>query len=164
MLDDDHRVTGVHETVELPHQDLDVGRVQARRRLVQDVQRGGAVRPLELGRELDALRLTAGQLRRGLPEPQIAEADVEQGAQAPRRGRRVLEEHGGGLDGEVEHPGDGEAPQPHLERLGVVAGSVAVGAGRVRTGQEEQLDGDEPLALAGLAPAPGTLKEKRPAL
>ena len=55
---------------------LDVGEVQAGRRLVEDVERaaGGAAR--QLGRELDALRLAAGERGRRLAEVDVAEADV----------------------------------------------------------------------------------------
>ena len=92
VLDDDHGVAGVDQPVELRHQLLDVGRVQAGRRLVEDVERVAALRALQLGRELDALRLAAGQLGRGLAEAQVAEADLAQhverrGARAARRRR-----------------------------------------------------------------------------
>ena len=78
MLDDDHRVAGVDQAFELRQQLVDVGRVQAGRRLVEDVERAAALLLLQLGGELDALRLAAGQLGRRLAEAQVAEADVAQ--------------------------------------------------------------------------------------
>ncbi len=61
----------------------DVLEMQAGGRLVEDVD-GAAGRPLlQLGRQLDPLRLTAGQRRRGLSEPHVAEADVDERLQIP---------------------------------------------------------------------------------
>ena len=85
VLDDDHRVARVDQAVQLAQQDLDVGRVQSRRRLVQDVQGVVAADALQLRGQLDALGLAARQLGGGLAQAQIAEADVEQ--RAPDCGR-----------------------------------------------------------------------------
>ena len=60
VLDDDQRVTPVHEALEDAQQALDVGQVQPRRRLVEHVDRGlvrGARR--QLRGELQALRLSS---------------------------------------------------------------------------------------------------------
>jgi hypothetical protein len=54
VLDDDHRVPGLHQPVQAVQQLLDVGQVQARRRLVQDVN--------GMPPRLDPLRLAAGEL------------------------------------------------------------------------------------------------------
>ena len=69
---------GVDEPVQLRHEPVDVGGMQAGGRLVEDVQRVAALGALQLGRELDALRFAAGQLRRRLAEAQVAEADLPQ--------------------------------------------------------------------------------------
>ena len=66
MLDDDDGIPSFDEAIELGHQLLDIVRVQASRRFVQNVERAAAVRPLQLGRELDALGLAAGKLGRRL--------------------------------------------------------------------------------------------------
>ena len=63
-------------------------RVQPGRRLVEHVERVPAAGSLQLGRQLDPLRLAAGQLGGRLPEPQIAEPDFAQRRQAARRRRR----------------------------------------------------------------------------
>ena len=56
---------------------------------------------------------------------------------------------------QVEHVGDGLAPEGHLEGVAVVAGAVADLARHVDVGQEVHLDLDRPVAGAGLAaPAP----------
>ena len=79
MLDQEHGVPGVDQLVQRREQPLDVGQVQAGGRLVEDVDR--VLRPLQLaqlGRDLDALRLAAGQRRRRLAERQVAEAEIVQ--------------------------------------------------------------------------------------
>jgi len=60
MLDEQHRVAGVDETVERVEQSFDVGQMQAGGRLVEDVD--GMLRALQrtqLRRDLDPLRLAA---------------------------------------------------------------------------------------------------------
>src|SRR5919112_4542755 len=58
VLDDDDRVAGFDEAVELRQKLLDIGRVETRRRFVEDVKRVAVLGPLQLGRELDALGLS----------------------------------------------------------------------------------------------------------
>jgi len=60
VLDDDHRVALVDEPPEHDEQLADVLEVQAGRRLVEDVDGAPGLPLLQLGGELDALRLTAG--------------------------------------------------------------------------------------------------------
>ena len=55
------------------------------------------------------------------------------------------------LDGEIEHLGDRLAAVLHVERLAVVAAALALLAGHEDVGQEVHLDGDDAVALAGLA-------------
>ena len=83
VLDDDDRIALVDEAVEHVEQLADVFEVQAGGGLVEDVDGAAGGPLLQLGRQLDALRLTAGQCRRGLPEPDVAEADVDQRLQVP---------------------------------------------------------------------------------
>ncbi|CAM5594649.1 hypothetical protein SVIOM342S_04537 [Streptomyces violaceorubidus] len=87
VLDHDHRVPGVDQAVQLPHQHLDVGRVQTRRRLVEQVQGVAPAPALQLARQLDALGFPAGQLGRGLAQPQIPQPDVQQRGQSAGRRR-----------------------------------------------------------------------------
>ncbi len=84
VLDQDDGVAGVDQPVQLAQQQGDVGRVQAGRRLVEQVERVAAPGPLQLGRQLDALRLAAAELGRRLAEPQVAQPDVAQRLQAAR--------------------------------------------------------------------------------
>src|SRR3546814_3452402 len=56
-------------------QQIDIRRMQAGGRFVEDVDRAAALHPLQFGRELDPLRLAARQLGRRLAEPEVDEAD-----------------------------------------------------------------------------------------
>ena len=93
MLDDEDGLAGIGELVELRVEQRDIGGVEARGGLVQDVDSvaaTGVAGALELGGELDALGLAAGELRGALAETQVAEADGLEGGvrgrwAAPRR-------------------------------------------------------------------------------
>src|SRR6185369_5425965 len=76
-----------------------------------------------------------------------------QDVELPAHGRLFREERPRGVDCHGEDIGDAALAVLHLQRLRVVAGAVAGGAGRVDAGQEQQLHRYEALALAGLAAA-----------
>ena len=151
VLDHHHRVAGVGQLVQHLQQLGHVVEVQARGRLVQDVERaaGGAARQL-LG-ELDALRLAARQRGGLLADVDVAEADARQRLQLVADRRHRLEELGALLHRHVEHVGDRLVLELHLQRLAVVALALADVAGDVHVGQEVHLDLDDAVALAGLA-------------
>ena len=161
VLDDDDRVALVDQALEHAEQLADVLEVQAGGRLVEHVDGapGGAL--LQLGGELDPLRLTAGQGGRGLAEPDVAEPDVVERLHVPGDGGHRLEEVGGLLDRHVEHVGDRLALEVHLERLAVVAGAVADLARHVDVGEEVHLDLDRAVAGARVA-APALDVEREP--
>ena len=151
VLDHDDRVALVDEPLQHLEQPLDVGEVQARRRLVEDVERPPGRDLRQLGRELDALRLAARQRRRRLPEADVAEPDRVQRLEPAPDLRDVHEELERLLDGHLEHVGDVLALEADVERLAVVALAVALLAGHVDVGQEVHLDLDLAVALADLA-------------
>ena len=153
MLDHDHRVALVDQAVQHAEQLGDVLEVQAGGRLVEDVDRPPRRAPLQLGRELHALGLAAGQRRGRLAQAHVAEPDVDQRVHVPPDRVDRLEEDRGLLDRHVEHLGDRLALVVHLERLAVVAGPVAHLAGHVDVGQEVHLDLDRAVAGAVLAAA-----------
>ena len=92
VLDHDHRVAAVDQPVQHLEQQAHVLEVQAGRRLVEDVERAPGVPLGQLGGELHALRLAAGQRRRGLAEVDVAEPDVVQRLELLADARLVLEE------------------------------------------------------------------------
>ena len=74
VLDDDHGVALVDESAEDLEQAPHVLEVESGGRLVEDVDGAPVGAALQLGRELDALRLAAGEGRGRLAEPDVAEA------------------------------------------------------------------------------------------
>jgi len=70
VRDDEDRLAGVDESVEQAEQLLDVGEVEARRRLVEgvDVALLG-----QLGGQLESLPLATGKARERLAEAEVAE-------------------------------------------------------------------------------------------
>src|SRR5690606_21553691 len=103
--------------------------------------------------ELDALRLAARERRRRLTEADVPETDLDERLEVPRDRRHRGEELRGLLDRHVEHVGDGLALEVHLERLAVVARTVAHLARDVDVGQEVHLDLQRAVARARLAAA-----------
>ena len=164
VLDDDHRVALVDQPLEHLEQLVDVVEVQAGGGLVEDVERLAGGDLAELGGELDALGLAAGERRRRLAELDVAEADVVERLEQPRDARDVGEELDRLLDAHVEHVGDVLALVADLERLAVVALAVADLAGHVDVGQEVHLDLELAVALAGLAAAALDVEAEAPGL
>ena len=80
VLDQHERVPGIDEPVEHLRELADVVEVQAGGRLVHHVELLSALlaREHELARDLEPLRLAAGQRRRRLAESQVAESDLLQ--------------------------------------------------------------------------------------
>ncbi len=79
VLDDDDGVAHVAQAFQAPQQSIVVARVQADRRLVEDVEDADEA-TTDLPGQADALGLAAGQGRRTAVERQVVQADVEQEA------------------------------------------------------------------------------------
>ncbi len=162
VLDDDHRVAGVDQPAEDPEQLADVLEVQPGGGLVQDVDGASGGAPLELGGELDPLRLATGQRRRRLPEADVAQPHVVEGAQVPGDRGNGGEELRGLLDRHVEDLGDAAVLVMDLQRLPVVPGALADLARHVHVRQEVHFDLDRAVAGAGLAPAALDVEREAP--
>ena len=80
VLDDDDRVSQVAQLRERVQQPVVVARVQADRRLVEDVEHAHQS-AADLAGQTDPLRLAAGERRGGALECEIVEPDVEQESQ-----------------------------------------------------------------------------------
>ncbi|SQA72392.1 Uncharacterised protein [Burkholderia mallei] len=111
----------------------------------------------EKARQLQALRLAAGQRRHRLAELHVFEADVDDRLQHAQHVGVGGETRRGLADGQIEHVGDAErapaALDPHFEDLGPVAAAVAVRATQVDVAQELHLDVLEAGAAAARAAA-----------
>jgi hypothetical protein len=90
VLDKQHCMAGINEAIQRSQQPLDIGQVQTRGRLVEDVDGVlGTLQRAELAGDLDALRLAPRQRRRGLSERLVAETELLQHLD-PAAARRLL--------------------------------------------------------------------------
>src|SRR5690606_9173603 len=162
VLDDDHRLAGVHQPVEEPQELLDVGEVEAAGGLVEDVD---AALLAHVGGELEPLTLPAGQRREGLAERKVAEPDVEEAPQDRVRGRGArrarAEERLGLGDGHRQHLADVLAAEPVLEHLGLEALALAHLARDRDAGHHREVGVDDPGAVAVRAGALRVRAEER---
>ena len=122
-----------------PTSTRDVDRVQPGRGFVEDVE-DAALAAAQPRRDAQPLRLAAGQRRRGLPQAQVAEADVVDragaaatiGACSRNRLDRVV-------DGQAEDVGDGQPVEADVEDVASLSGrrgrcgQLAVMSGRYCT-------------------------------
>ena len=178
VLDHDDAVAGVDQPVQHVDQLLDVGHVQADRRLVEHVERvlvrarrGPAARPRR-STSVRTLESSVTSLMRcasppesvGLcwPEREIAEAHVLQQPQAVVDRAVRGEELDRFVDAHREHFADRLALEAHRERLGVEARAAAHFARHAHVGQEAHLDALHALAFARLA-APAARVEREAA-
>ena len=122
-------------------------------------------RAAEVGGELDALRLAAGERVRRLPEREVAEPHVLQHDQLVRDPLLVSEEVDGLVDGHVESMSSTFLPVPaDFEHVLLEALAAARLALEVEVGEELHLDLDHAVALADLAAPAGDVERERAGL
>src|SRR6267142_2191647 len=154
VLDDDDRISLVHQSMQHFQQQPHVLEVQARRGLVEDIQSASRVALGELRRKLDALRLPARERRRRLSEMDVSQTYVVEQLEFRPDTRLMLEKVERVGDGQIEHVGDRLSFIAHLERLAVVAPPLADFARNVDVGEEMHFDLHQAVALTRLAPPP----------
>ncbi len=169
VLDHQERVPGLDEAAERAQQLCDIVEVQTGGRLVEQEQRAarGGLLPgrralhgvlRQMARELQPLRLAAGERRHRLTQAQIVESDFceRREAQANLRiGVKYLQRL---RDREVEDIGDAQgrealAAQLALENLRPIAPAVAVRTAQIHVRQKLHLDVLEAVAAAAGATA-----------
>ena len=99
--------------------------MQARRRLVEHVERVARRAPGQLGRQLHALGLSPRKRRRGLAQAHVPESHVHQALDVAQDPWLAVEEIHRIGDRHVEHVTDRLAAVLDLEGLAVIAGAVA---------------------------------------
>ena len=153
MLDDNDRVACVHQLLQNIHKPVDICDMQTGGRLIENID-GLAGRAFgQLGRQLGALRLTAGQRGGGLPQLNVAETDLAHGFQPPRDLRHVGEELTRLIHRHIQHFIDIFAFVAHLERFLVVAAALAHIARHINIRQEVHLDFEQAVTRTRLAAA-----------
>ncbi len=137
VLHDQHRVALVAQPQQQAVHPLDVMRVQADGRFVEDVGDVGE-RGAEVPDHLDALRLAARERARRPVEREVAEADLHEGVECPAQrgeqrchGRFVQTADPGGQIADLHRAGVGDADPVDLRGSGTLAepGPLALGTG-----------------------------------
>ena len=153
MLDDNDRVACVHQLLQNIHKPVDICDMQTGGRLIENID-GLAGRAFgQLGSQLGALRLTAGQRRGGLTQLNIAETDLAHSLQSACDLGHVGEELTCFIYRHIQHFIDIFALVAHLERLLVVAAALAHVTGNVHIRQKVHLDFEQAVTRAGFASA-----------
>jgi len=91
VLDNDHRIAMIDESIEHFKEFCEVVEVEAGRGFIEQIERLAGVGPCEFGGQLDALGFAAGERRRALAEREVIEADVAQRLQDAADLRDVAE-------------------------------------------------------------------------
>ena len=130
----------------------DIVEMQAGGGLVEHVERPAGLPLAQFLRQLDALRFAAGERGGGLPQVNVAEADIAQRLQLRLNLRNVRQERAPlrpSIPAGRRWSGLCTSPAGFV----VVAAAAADIAGDVHVRQEIHLDALQPVALAGLAAA-----------
>src|SRR5206468_5463019 len=140
VLDDEHAVAGVAQTLQQVEQPVHVSRMQPNRWLIQNVQRVDQLRAERIG-EPDSLGLAARERARRAVHRQVAESDIAQKRHAIAR---LLQDHLGDAPLEfrewnLAQPGrqlidrqlgdlcDVKTADTYVERVGLQLGAVTSG-------------------------------------
>ena len=151
MLDDNDRVACVHQLLQNIHKPVDICDMQTGGRLIENID-GLAGRAFgQLGSQLGALRLTAGQRRGGLTQLNIAETDLTHSLQSACDLGHVGEELTCFIYRHIQYFIDVLALVAHLERFLVVAAALAHIARHINIRQEVHLDFEQAVTRTRLA-------------
>src|SRR5918996_1510344 len=151
VLDHHHGVPRVHQALQDRQQLADVVEVEARGRLVEDVEGPAGGPPRQLRGQLHPLRLATRQRRRGLAHLDVPEPHVREGLEVAGDHRDVPEELQGLVHAHGQDVGDAAVLDPHRQRLPVVPLALAHLAGHVDVWEEVHLDLDLAVARTRLA-------------
>src|SRR5947209_8217264 len=155
VLDDEERAARFDQSAEGGEQLVDVVEVEARGRLVEDVERACAGALREIGGELDALRFAARKRCGRLAEAEVAEAHVVEDAQAVTDLRGVAEKRHRLAHSHVENIVDVLAAVANVQDLRLEARALALLADQFNVCEELHPDRDRAVALAYVAATAG---------
>ena len=153
MLNHQHGIAAVAQCFEHLNQLMDIGEVQPGGRFVENVECFAGRLFAQLGGELDALGLAAGERGGGLTEAKVAEPDFAQRAQFALHAGDRAEKFAGFIDRHGEHIGDAFAAVVHFKCFAVVTFAVALRAGHIDIRQKVHFDFEQTVAGAVLAAA-----------
>src|SRR5216684_1185922 len=153
VLDDEHRVAEINKALQDVEKLSHVVEVQARRRFIKDVKRASGLALGKFACQLDALGFAAGKSCGGLPESDVAEADLDERGKFLLNLRNVFEKFQGVRRRQIQDITDGVSFVAHRERFGIVAAPAADFARHVHVGKKIHFDAAEAIPLAGFAAA-----------
>ena len=149
------------QTLKGPQQRSDVMKVQARGGLVKNQQPLTALVVPHVERQLEPLRLAAGQGVERLPEAHVVQAHVLQGLQPAAEGCRVVEKGHRLCHSQLQDVSDGTALVRHFQYLAAKTRPVAVRAGDEDVRQELHVDFLEAAPLTCFAASPCGVEGER---
>ena len=158
VLDNDDGISGCPQPQQDVDEQFDIGKMEAGRGLVEEVERAAGLAATEFGRQFDALGLTPGKGIGRLSEAQVSEADLRQGFQFFLKCRHVPEERTCLLDGHFEHVRYVAAAVSYLEGLAIEPAAAADLAGHEDVREKVHRDPLGTNALASVA-APAAVVE-----
>ena len=153
MLDDDNRISSVGKAVKDIDQLMHVRKMQTGGGLVQNVNGLSGAPLAQLRRQLDALRLAAGQGGRGLTQLHVGQAHIIERFDFSADGGHIFEEVYRFLHGHIQHIKNTLSLVLHIQGLAIIALAAADLTGHIHIGKEVHLDLDDAVAAAGLTPA-----------
>ena len=153
MLNDNHRIALVHQTVQHVHQYPDVFEVQACGRLVQNIHGLACIAFRKFSGELHTLAFASRQGGGRLPQLDIAQPYFLQHLNLIQNLWHVFEKLYRTVDGHIQHIGNRLSFETHLQSLAVVPLAVAHLTRHQHIGQEIHLNGLVTVSSACLAPA-----------
>src|SRR5690625_2996835 len=148
MFNYDHGVSLIDQNLQHAQKAMNIFEVQARGRLVEDVNRTSRRAFAKFRSELDALSFPAGERWRRLAEPHVAQAHIYQGAQVPRDRGNCLEELGSLFNRHIEYLGNVLALKAHLKSFPVIARTLTDLARNIHIRQEIHLNTQRPVTGA----------------
>src|SRR5437764_1802565 len=134
--------------------------MQPRRGLIHDVEEVARGAVLELRRDLQTLRLTAGQGGGRLSQPQISQTDGAKEVQFLAQPRRAGKEGLGLIDGRAQHIMNRLSPESNFQHLWSESSPTALLAPRVDVLEEVHLQLFIPVPLAPLTAATGSVERE----
>ena len=160
MFDDDDGVACITQFVQHFEQQGNVGKVQPCGGFVQYVERFARIGARKLLREFYALRFAAREGGGALPQPDVAQAHVEQGLQLAGNGWLGAHKGIGFFYRHIEYLRDVFSFVEHFKCFAVVAQAVADVARHIHIGQKVHFYFDQAITLAGFAaPAARALRD-----
>src|SRR5262249_37987654 len=160
VLDHQQRRSGFEQFTKRSKQLGDVVKVQARGRLIEDVESAAIVCTRQVRAKLEALRFAARECGSGLAQPQIPEADFAEYLQLRNDFRNVSEESESFANGHLKHIVDILPVEFHFEHAALEARTTAFLANQLHVSKELHLYGNGAVALTRFATPTRNIERK----